>query len=102
MSDASKDEKELAKLYPPEYTNEWYRQRLNAIEALNGRMLATLVDEFAKATHQVNAFRKEVNELRKDREKDAAKIGQLMSMIEEQNTTIEKARAYIQKREVGA
>jgi chromosome segregation ATPase len=95
MDDASK----LANMMPPEYSNEWYRQRLNAVEVLSGRLLATLLDELSKATHQVNAFRKEVSELRKDREKDAAKIGELMAMIDEQNKTIEKARAFVQKQQ---
>lgn len=95
------DEQKLEELSPPEYTNAWYRQRLNMLEALNGRMLATMVDELSKATHQVNAFRKEVNELRKDREKDAAKIGELMGMIDEQNKTIEKARAFVQNQKKG-
>jgi peptidoglycan hydrolase CwlO-like protein len=96
------DAKKLAAMIPEEFSNAWYRQRLNAVEVLTGQLLATLVDELAKATHQVNTFRKEVNEIRQDREKDAAKIGELQGMIEEQNETIEKARAYVQKREKAA
>jgi uncharacterized protein YjgD (DUF1641 family) len=95
MDDASK----LAKMLPEEFSNAWYRQRLNAVEVMCGQLLATLVDQLAKTTHEVNAFRKQVNDLQKDREKDAAKIGQLQGMIEQQNETIEKARAYVQKRE---
>lgn len=79
----SDDEKKLEELTPEEYSNKWYRQRLDLLEALNGRMLATMVDELAKSTHQANAFRKENNELRKDREKDAAKIGELMAKLDE-------------------
>jgi hypothetical protein len=93
------DARAIEKLMPEEFSNGWYRQRLNAVEVLTGRLLATLVEELGKATHQLNAVRKEVNELRQKEERNCAKIGELMGLLEEQNETIEKARAYVQKRE---
>lgn len=77
------------------YTNDWYRQQFGRLNHLYSVLHAVAVDELAKATHQSNALRKEVNELRKDRERDAAKIGELMDLIDQQRVRLDKASEFV-------
>ena len=77
------------------YTNDWYRQQFGRLNHLYTVLHTLVVDELAKATHQSNALRKEVNELRKDRERDSAKIGELMDLIDQQRVRLDKASEFV-------
>lgn len=77
------------------YTNDWYRQQFGRLNHLYTVLHTAVVDELAKATHQANALRKEVNELRKDRERDSAKIGELMDLIDQQRVRLDKASEFV-------
>jgi seryl-tRNA synthetase len=99
------DEKELPTA--DTYTNDWYRQQFGRLNHLYTVLHTIVVDELAKATHQSNALRKEVNELRKDRERDSAKIGELIDVIDQQRVRLDKASDYVkslnkQKQEAAA
>lgn len=87
------DTKELPTADP--YTNDWYRQQFNRFQHLYTVLHTALVDELSKATHQSNALRKEVNELRKDRERDSAKIGELIDVIDQQRVRLDKASEFV-------
>lgn len=77
------------------YTNDWYRQQFGRLNHLYTVLHTLVVDELAKATHQSNALRKEVNELRKDRDRDSAKIGELMDLIDQQRVRLDKASEFV-------
>ena len=77
------------------YTNDWYRQQFGRLNHLYSVLHTLTVEELAKWTHQANALRKEVNELRKDRERDSAKIGELMDLIDQQRVRLDKASDYV-------
>ena len=87
------DTKELPTADP--YTNDWYRQQFARFQHLYTVLHTAVVDELAKATHQSNALRKEVKELRKDRERDSAKIGELIDIIDQQRVRLDKASDYV-------
>ena len=80
---------------PEEWTNEWYRQQFKRLEYMNRQVVTTLIDELNKVTHQANALRKEVNEMNKARQMDAAKIGELIDDMDVMKTSLDKARDYI-------
>ncbi len=77
------------------YTNEWYRQQFGRLNHLYTMLHSILVDELAKCSHQANALRKEVNEMNKARELDAAKLGELQDRLDQHQTRLDKASDYI-------
>jgi predicted nuclease with TOPRIM domain len=74
---------------PDEYSNEWYRQRLNAVEHMLGR----LASEYVDTSEEVKKLRKQVNDMEGMRQRDAQAIGELMHRIECMEKQVERIEA---------
>ena len=64
------------------YTNEWYREQFARLNNLTQHLHTAFLAELESNTHQLNALRKEVNELTKARQKDVIKIGELQERLD--------------------
>lgn len=75
---------------PDPYTNEWYRDQFARLNNLTQHLHTAFLAELTSNTHQLNALRKEVNDMSKIRQQDAVKIGELQERLN-------KASEYIAK-----
>lgn len=67
------------------YTNEWYRKQFLRLEHINKQLHSELID----VCHHARSLRKELHEAVQNRKADAAEIGRLTSIIEDQEQRLQ-------------
>lgn len=72
------------------YTNEWYHEQFKRLNNLSQHLHTSFLTVLEENTHQLNALRKEVNELSKARQKDAVKLGELQERLDKQSEFMRK------------
>jgi chromosome segregation ATPase len=69
-----------------EYTDAWYRKQFRGVE----RWLSKVCSEEAEHSEQVRQLRAELAKCRDERAKDAAKLGELQSRLEQLSERMDK------------